>query len=316
MRILQICKQFFMTIRYLILFVSLFAVSNSTAQKVDSIKYNNGFLYYHDYGQGEPIILLSGGPGNNCAQLSEMATILAKNYRVILLEQRGTGLSIPIPLDSTTINLKAAVSDLKLLLDKLDLNKAIICGHSWGGSLAMYFATAYPSKVKSLILIDPGFFSLGKELTDNFYNNRAARWSIIDKNLIDSLNLKREKNIITDNELYTLKYTQRLAYVSKKERLDTLYKKIDVPVNSYMTSLLFKEAANSKIDFRQSLKNFNKPVSIICGSQDFLSDVSYELKINFPSYNLFWISDSGHFPMYERPEQFYFVLRKVIERMR
>ncbi|MBI1780035.1 MAG: alpha/beta hydrolase, partial [Sphingobacteriales bacterium] len=264
-----------MTIRYLILFVSLFAVSNLTAQKIDSIKYDNGFLYYHSYGQGEPIILLSGGPGNNCSQLSEMAMELSKNYRVILLEQRGTGLSIPIPFDSTTINLTTAVSDLKLLLDKLNLNKAIFCGHSWGGSLAMYFATTYPEKVKSLILIDPGFFSLGKELTDNFYNNRSARWSISEKKLIDSLTIKKDKNSITNDELYTLKYTQRLAYVSKKERLDTLYKKIDVPVNSNMTALLFKEATNSKIDFRQSLKNLNKPVSVICGSQDFLSDVSY-----------------------------------------
>lgn len=302
-----------MTIRYLILFVSLFAVSDLAAQKIDSIKYDNGFLYYHEYGQGEPIILLSGGPGNDCSQLSEMAMVLAKNYRAILLEQRGTGLSIPTPLDSTTINLRTAVSDLKLLLDKLNLNKAIICGHSWGGSLAMYFATAYPAKVKSLILIDPGFFSLGKELEDDFYNNRSARWSISDKKLIDSLTIKKDKNIINNDELYTLKYTQRLAYVSKKERLDTLYKKLDVPVNSTMTSLLFKEAAKSKIDFRQSLKNLNKPVSIICGRQDFLSDVSYELKINYPDYNLYWIQDSGHFPMYEQPEQFYSILRKAID---
>ncbi len=99
-----------MTIRYFILFILFFVNSDLTAQKTDSIKYDNGFLYYHDYGQGEPIILLSGGPGNNCSQLSEMATVLAKNYRVILLEQRGTGLSIPIPLDSTTINLTTEVS--------------------------------------------------------------------------------------------------------------------------------------------------------------------------------------------------------------
>jgi len=301
-----------MIIRSLILFTSFFVANNLTAQKIDSIKYDNGFLYYHDYGQGEPIILLSGGPGNNCSYLSEMATVLAKDSRVILLEQRGTGLSIPIPFDSTTINLTTAVSDLKLLLDKLHLNKAIICGHSWGGTLAMYFATAYPQKIKSLILIDPGFFSLGKAMEANFYNNRSARWSISEKKLIDSLSIKRDKNIITSDELYTLNYTRRLAYVSKKERLDTLNKKIDVPTNSYMSALMNKDAAKTKIDFRQSLKNLNKPVSIICGSQDFLSYISYELKINYPNYDLYWIQDSGHFPMYEQPAQFYPVMRKII----
>jgi proline iminopeptidase len=80
-----------------------------------------------------------------------------------------------------------------------------------------------------------------------------------------------------------------------------------------VTTLLLKEAANSKIDFRQSLKHLNKPVSIICGRQDFLSDVAYELKINFPNYNIYWIQDSGHFPMYEQPEHFYTIIKTVID---
>lgn len=293
--------------------ILLFVGFYSTAQKTESVKNDNGLLYYHDYGKGEPIILLSGGPGNSCSQLAEMAKVLSTNYRIILLEQRGTGLSIPSPMDSTTINLTIAVSDLKLLLDKLKLTNAIICGHSWGGSLAMYFATAYPEKVKSLILIAPGTFSLGKEIRENFFNNRSARWSLYEKRLIDSLKVKRDKKTITDDELYTLNYTIRLAYLSKKERLDSLYKKINVPVYAYMKSQLAKEAAKSKIDFRQSLKNFNKPVSIVCGSQDILSHSSYELKINYPDWNLFWIQDSGHFPMFEQPEQFYPVMRKVVD---
>lgn len=301
-----------MALRSLIFIILFFVACNLKSQKIDSIKYEYGLLYYHDYGRGDPIILLSGGPGNNCSQLSEMAYVLSDKYRIILFEQRGTGLSIPDKMDSTTINLAAAVSDLKLLLDKLNLKNAIICGHSWGGSLAMYFATAYPEMVKSLILIDPGFFSLGKEMTDDFYKNRAVRWSVNEKILIDSLTAKRDKGTITDEELFTLKYTLRLPYVSKKEQLDSLYKKIDAPVNTYMQAQLFKEAAKSKIDFRQSLKSFTKPVHIICGRQDFLSYVSYELKISFPGFNLHWIQDSGHFPMYEQPEQFYLVLKNVI----
>ena len=91
-----------MTVRYSILIISIFVSFDLTAQKIDSIKYENGFLYYYDYGQGEPIILLSGGPGNNCSQLSEMATILSKRYRVILLEQRGT---LPLTAHSAALNI-------------------------------------------------------------------------------------------------------------------------------------------------------------------------------------------------------------------
>src|SRR6185369_10675219 len=132
----------------ILLTLSIVLFINSFGQKLDSIKYANGYLYYHDYGKGEPIILLSGGPGVSCNQEQEVAIELSKNYRAILLEQRGTGISIPTPFDSTTINLKAAFADLNLLLDHLHLKEAIFYGHSWGGTLAMGFAASFPDRVK------------------------------------------------------------------------------------------------------------------------------------------------------------------------
>lgn len=83
-------------------------------------------------------------------------------------------------------------------------------------------------------------------------------------------------------------------------------------VNTYMFRL-GGDAIKSEIDFRKSLKDLDKPVSIICGRQDILSHCSYELKIHYPQWNLFWIQDCGHFPMYEQPEQFYSVISKVID---
>jgi len=77
----------------IIFFIALFSTP-SFAQKIDSIKYRNGFLFYHEYGKGETIILLTGGPGNNSSQLADMATKLSAKNRVILFEQRGTDLKI------------------------------------------------------------------------------------------------------------------------------------------------------------------------------------------------------------------------------
>jgi len=148
----------------LIVFLIVFCAASGYAQKTDSIKYANGFLYYHEYGKGETIILLTGGPGNNCSQLADMAEKLSKNNRIILLEERGTGLSIPNPLDSTTINLQTAVFDINLLLDHLRLKDAVICGHSWGATLGLYYAASFPDKVKSLIVISPSSLLMGGEL--------------------------------------------------------------------------------------------------------------------------------------------------------
>ena len=44
---------------------------------------------------------------------------------------------------------------LRGLLDKLGIERAIIVGHSWGGTLALTFALDYPQHVAGLVLIAP-----------------------------------------------------------------------------------------------------------------------------------------------------------------
>src|SRR5262245_29113266 len=84
------------------------------AQRLDSVNYQYGYLYYHEYGRGETIFLFSGGPGGSYMQLEEVAIELGKRYRCILPEQRGTGRSVPSVFDSTTINLESALADIDL----------------------------------------------------------------------------------------------------------------------------------------------------------------------------------------------------------
>jgi proline iminopeptidase len=292
-------------LRCLIIFFIILCAVHGFSQKIDSIKYRNGFLFYHDYGKGETIILLTGGPGNNCSQLADMASKLSTNNRVILLEQRGTGLSIPAPFDSTTINLQAAVSDINLLLDQLGLKEAIICGHSWGATLAMYFASFFPKRVKSLILIAPSSLLIGAELYQTGIFNINARWGRNEKRRMDILSQKIINGTLTSDESNEYKYLLRLPYISDKERIDSIMPKIDVPRNQEMLRLIYKDIDKSKIDLRTSLVSFKKPVYIIDGRQDFENYVCYEFKILFPLYELYWIQNSGHFPMYEQPESFY-----------
>jgi proline iminopeptidase len=305
-----------LVVRCLIIFFIILFAAPGFAQKIDSIKYRNGFLFYHEYGKGETIILLTGGPGNNCSQLADMAMKLSANNRVILLEQRGTGLSIPYPFDSTTVNLKAAVSDVNLLLDHLGLNEAIICGHSWGATLAMYFASFFPQRVKSLILIAPSSLLIGKELYQTVIYNINARWGRNEKKRMDILSQKIIDGTITSDESNEYKYLLRLTYISDKERIDSIMPKFDVPRNQEMLRLIYKDIDKSKIDLRKSLASFKKPVYIIDGRQDFENYVCYEFKILFPSYELYWIQNSGHFPMYEQPESFYNTIFDILTKQR
>lgn len=50
-------------------------------------------IYYRDYGKGTPIVLLSGGPGQSSNALLLIVERLKDRYRLILVDQRGTGKS-------------------------------------------------------------------------------------------------------------------------------------------------------------------------------------------------------------------------------
>jgi pimeloyl-ACP methyl ester carboxylesterase len=303
-------------IRCLIIFFIAHATLPVFAQKTDSIKFSNGFLYYHEYGKGETIVLLTGGPGNNCSQLVDMTTKLSMNNRVILLEERGTGLSIPNPFDSNTVNIQTTVSDLNLLLDHLGLKEAIVCGHSWGATIAFCFASAYPDRVKSLIIISPSSMLMGKELRQTLQYNRIAKWKDQENKRMEILTRKMNSEELTKDETKEYRYLILSGFVANPARLDSLMPYMDVPRNQKTQQLLFKDVAKSKIDLRTSLVAFKKPVYIVAGRQDILSFADYEYKILFPSYELHWIQDCGHYPMFEQPEAFYKIIFDILARQR
>src|ERR1019366_1011677 len=60
-------------------------------------------LHYTDYGQGEPVLLLMGGPGISGAGLEPVARMIAKQGRAIVPDQRGSGKSMPTEATAITL---------------------------------------------------------------------------------------------------------------------------------------------------------------------------------------------------------------------
>jgi len=52
-------------------------------------------LHYQISGQGSPVVILAGGPGFGASYMQPVVAIVARNHTAILLEQRGTGRSVP-----------------------------------------------------------------------------------------------------------------------------------------------------------------------------------------------------------------------------
>ena len=95
------------------------------------IETNGATLYYKTFGSGEPIVVLHGGPGFDHRQFLPFIEELAVNYKVILFDQRGTGLSSG-SVDSDSINIDNFIADIDAVRETFDIEKMNLMGHSWG----------------------------------------------------------------------------------------------------------------------------------------------------------------------------------------
>lgn len=112
------------------------------------VKTNEVETYYEIHGDGTPLVLISGI--GVCHKLWQpQIEAFSKHFKVIVYDVRGHGESTGCD-EKYSIQLFA--SDLKVLLNSLDINKAHLCGLSMGGLIAQQFAFDYPTMVDKLIL--------------------------------------------------------------------------------------------------------------------------------------------------------------------
>jgi len=102
---------------------------------------------------GLPVVVLHGGPGAHHDYLLPGFDALARNRTLIYYDQRGGGRS-PVPRD-VPVGWWEHVADLEALRETWGLDRLTLAGYSWGGLLAMLYATEYPRRVARLALVSP-----------------------------------------------------------------------------------------------------------------------------------------------------------------
>ena len=146
----------------------------------DILECDGHALYYELSGNpdGATALFLHGGPGGGTSPRVRRFFDPHK-YRIVLLDQRGSGKSNPnvsndyeaALYNNTTAHL---VADIEALREKLALEQwQLILGGSWGSTLALAYGQSHPSRVKQLLL--RGVFTfLPDEVDGLFQNGRAA----------------------------------------------------------------------------------------------------------------------------------------------
>ncbi|WP_261717487.1 alpha/beta hydrolase [Streptomyces sp. FZ201] len=120
-------------------------------------------LAYHDRGEGDPLVVLPGGPMRASSYLGNLGG-LDTGRRLVRLDLRGTGDSAA-PADPATYRCDRMVADVEALRVRLGLDRMDLMGHSAGGSLAMLYAARHPERVRSLVLVTANPWALGTTAT-------------------------------------------------------------------------------------------------------------------------------------------------------
>ena len=264
-------------------------------------------LHFRSIGTGAPVIILSGGPGFEVDYMLPVADAFP-TFRRILLEQRGTGRSMPETLRAEDMTLSVAIEDLEALRRHLQQERMSLAGHSWGAMLAMAYAAAHPNRVERLILLGSGGPTL--EFASWFEDNIRARlwpqdveaeryWTEAEKRGVsaDKVALEAARAL---TPAYFFDRAKGLAFAATMK---------EGSLHAGPSALLFADLAKS-YDVRAGLRQIDRPTLILHGHQDPMGDKTAEdIHALIKSSTLVYLNKCGHFLWIEQPEAF----RKAIE---
>lgn len=109
-------------------------------------------LHVTDWGQGTPVVLIHGYPLSDASWEYQYHALLKEGYRVIGITLRGFGQSDK-PFGK--YNYDQFASDIKVVLDKLNIKDAILGGHSMGGAISLHYVAKFDAAhIKKLVLFN------------------------------------------------------------------------------------------------------------------------------------------------------------------
>ena len=241
-------------------------------------------LYYREYGQGTPLIIVHGLFG--CADnWHSQAKKIAEYFHVIVVDVRNHGES---PW-SDDFNYKIIAKDISALVEKLNIQKYYLVGHSMGGKAAMHLSQMDASKLKGLIVVDIGikeYKPRHEHILKGIHSiplNKINRRSEAEKFLIKEIKEPGIRQFLLKN-LYWIE-KGRLAWrinvnVLEKEMPEILSA---LPQGEVMVPTLF----------------------IRGGDSDYILDEDViEIENQFPDSEVKTISNAGHWVHADAPDDF------------
>ncbi|MCX8072899.1 MAG: alpha/beta hydrolase [Candidatus Binatia bacterium] len=108
-------------------------------------------------GSGFPVLLCHGFPEIWYSWRHQLRALADAGYRAIAPDQRGYG-ETSVPREIHKYSIHHLVGDLTSLLDALEIERAVIVGHDWGGIVTWQMALLAPHRVAGVVGVNTPFF--------------------------------------------------------------------------------------------------------------------------------------------------------------
>jgi pimeloyl-ACP methyl ester carboxylesterase len=279
-------------------------------------------LYVTEIGEGDPVVFLHGGPGNDFNYIIDALRPHLGKHRFVLFDQRGSLLS-PVAADEISgVTIDLLVADLEQLRQALGISRLKLLGHSFGSLLALSYYQKHPANVASLILSAtfPPFVEGGKAgfIKDMRPRQKALRErpAEIDRALEraglpkdpaqDTPRQRRMRTRIVDMAPLVIidleRWPQAIGggvYYNEK---------VDTAVGNSLPSVL---------DFREVLERHPKPIAIIQGDRDYIDPAGSQwlaIAARQQNIRISVIPASSHYAWIDDPRAFERALRDALLR--
>lgn len=268
---------------------------------IESIDYDDKLKIYYELfekGNSKTIVLIHPIGGNIEIWKDEISLILKKKIRVVTYELRGHNRSNMGSKNNFTIF--DLVQDLKLLVDRLEIERCTLIGHSIGGSVASVYAAKYPENVEGMILINGSSVRVPDE---DLEKHRLTRKIALTEGMEALAQWIRHDG-------------RELEKAFEDENTWKQFEKIFIKTSVEGFVAATNSLYSMPTDVTNSLEDANYEIFGIVGEGDtvFLRLMN-KMRQQIPRFELRVIKDSDHWLIVEHPEELFNCLNEFLDKI-